>query len=311
MVKIKLECWWTNSGAIRERFIKQFVSDEDLTLYSFVEEGQDITIVFGRTDWDKIETCKDDTIYFSQEPLWSPNQPIDNIHDYCSRIFISDKRIYPDRCEYIETLIPMFYGGSGEYHHDPMFDWSQKIKDIVFEKNKNLSMTVTKNYCSYYQHLEKPEIFKLNQELRTDLGIMLSQYKNIDISGIHWENNGSNLKGEIWNKHVGLNDYKFSIGCENTIQKNYISEKFWDIILTDTVPIYVGCENIKDYIPENTFFNLTNLNINDMVSVVLWIESNADELYKLYYPEVKKLKQEFFSNPIYNLWEKIKQEINK
>ena len=29
-----------------------------------------------------------ETFYFSQEPLWSPNQPKDHIHNYCSKILL-------------------------------------------------------------------------------------------------------------------------------------------------------------------------------------------------------------------------------
>ena len=53
MIKIKLECWWTNSSSLNSRLIKQFVSDEDLLNYSFVNEFPDFTVVLGRTDWDK------------------------------------------------------------------------------------------------------------------------------------------------------------------------------------------------------------------------------------------------------------------
>ena len=88
MIKIKLECWWTDSHSINTRMIRQFVSDDDLTNYSFVTENPDFTIVFGKTNWDKIETPKENTFYISQEPLWSPNQPKDGIHDYCSKILI-------------------------------------------------------------------------------------------------------------------------------------------------------------------------------------------------------------------------------
>ena len=104
MIKIKLECWWTDSLSLNSRMIRQFVSSDNLTDYSFVTKNPDYTIVFGRTDWDKIETPKEKTFYVSQEPLWSPNQPKDEIHNYCSKILISDKSEYPDRDEYIETL---------------------------------------------------------------------------------------------------------------------------------------------------------------------------------------------------------------
>ena len=250
MIKIKLECWWTNSSSLNSRLIKQFVSDEDLLNYSFVNEFPDFTVVLGRTDWDKIETPKERTFYISQEPLWSPNQPKDGIHNYCSKILISDKMDYPDRDEYIETLIPMFYAGRGENDHREEWDWSLKLKDKEFDKTKTISLIVRKGHESHFNHLVNPETSEINYGRRTELGEVLSTNKNIDIFGTYWESNGENIKGEAWNKHVGLDDYKFSICCENTIQKNYISEKFWDAVLTDTIPIYLGCSNINEHITD-------------------------------------------------------------
>ena len=309
MIKIKLECWWTDSHSINSRMIKQFVPSTDLRDYLFVTEKPDYTIVFSRTDWDKIETPKERTFYIAQEPLWSPNQPKDDIHDYCSKILISDKLEYINREEYIETLLPMFYAGKGENDHREIWDWSLKLKDREFYKTKTISFIVRKGYESHYNHLVNPETSKINYGRRTELGEILSLNKNIDIFGIHWENNGENIKGEAWNKHVGLDDYKFSICCENTIQKNYISEKFWDAVLTDTVPIYVGCLNINEYISPDCYINLTNLTFDEMIEKINNIIDNSDIYYNRHIQNIKSLKQDFFNNPNFNVWEKIKQLI--
>ena len=106
-------------------------------------------------------------------------------------------------------------------------------------------------------------------------------------------------------------EYQFSIACENTIQKNYISEKFWDVILTDAVPIYLGCSNISELIPDGCYISLNDININDMVNTIKSIIDNESELYNQYLENIKKLKQDFFINPKYNVWERIKLLINE
>jgi len=118
----------------------------------------------GRTEWDKLETTKSKTFYFSQEPLWSPNQPKDEIHKYCSKIFISDKRDYPNRDEYIECFLPMLYAGRGEHDHRPEFDWSKKIKNRTYVKTKNVSMIVTKNGSHRGSQIPNPETSAINYE---------------------------------------------------------------------------------------------------------------------------------------------------
>lgn len=307
MKKIKLECWWSDTQSLSNRFIKQFVSD--LEGYEFVNKNPDFTVVFGRTEWEKIETKKENTLYFSQEPLWSPNQPKDGIHEYCSKIFVSDKRDYPDRSEYIETLLPMFYAGHGESDHREEWDWSRKIENKTYLKNKIISCIVRKEHYSHYNHLVNPETSVINYENRTNLSNELSKNKKIDIFGANWESNGENIKGQIWNKHVGLDDYKFSFSFENTLQKNYVSEKFWDVILTDTVPIYLGCTNILNYIDGDSFIYLNGLSFDEIVEKSKDIIDNHDYYYDLYKEKIKFLKNEFFTNPNFNLWEKIKLEI--
>lgn len=310
MIKIKFECWWTNTNSINNRIKKQFIQNKDLSNYSLVDNNPDFTIVLGRTDWDKLETPKERTFYISQEPLWSPNEPKNNIHEYCSKIIISDKREYPNREEYIETFLPMLYSGRGEMDEREEWDWSTKLKDKMFSKNKLVSMIVRNDYCSHYNHLVNPTTSKINYQFRTDLGIILSEFNKVDIFGNNWKVNGKNIKGEIWNKHLGLDEYHFSIGCENTIQKNYVSEKFWDIILTDTIPIYLGCSNIGEYVPNNTFINLDNLTMDEIVKKVDDVFNNYSDYKNYYYNNIRKLKMEFFESPIFNLWEKTKELTN-
>ena len=311
MIRIKLECWWTNPNSLKDRFIKQFVPESDLKLYEFVDNNPDFTIVFGKTEFDKLETPKDRNFFFSQEPLWSPNEDRSRF-DLFSKIIISDKTIFENKEEYVESLLPMFYAGHGEYHEDKNYDWGLFLKDSNFNKTKSTSVIVRKDYASYWDSLEIKDISKIIYRLRTDLSIKLSENENIDIFGTHWENNGKNIFGSAWNKRVALNDYRFSFCSENSIQKNYISEKFWDVVLTDTVPIYLGCSNIDEYIPSDYYINLNQYgnDIDVMNDLICDITKNSETLYKLYEPKIKELKRMFFNDERFNLWIKIKNLIN-
>jgi len=194
MIRIKLECWWTNPNSLKDRFIKQFVPESDLKSYEFVDNNPDFTIVFGKTEFDKLETPKDRNFFFSQEPLWSPNEDRSRF-DLFSKIIISDKTIFENKEEYVESLLPMFYAGHGEYHEDKNYDWGLFLKDSNFNKTKSTSVIVRKDYASYWDSLEIKDISKIIYRLRTDLSIKLSENENIDIFGTHWENNGRNIFG--------------------------------------------------------------------------------------------------------------------
>lgn len=307
MIKIKLLCWWTSSGSLTKRFIKQFVSSEELSKYQFVDSNPDVTVVFGRPEhWEMISTDTDHTVYFSQEPLWSHNEPKDTIHEFCGRAYIADKHFYPDHPAYIESLLPMFYGGGGEADRDQKFDWDRAMKDWKYEdKTKGVSVICRNRTNDHFYSREKPPHFNILYKQRTELSRALAENDAADVYGGLWEPEGR-IKGNVYNKHVGLNDYSFSVGMENTCQKNYISEKFWDIILTDSVPIYWGCKNISSLIPEGTYVNISELTTEEQITKIKNIDLNHHEYYNDVKHKIFELKQDFFRNPLYNIWERFK-----
>jgi len=323
MIKIKLECWWTHNEWVTRRFIKQFVNESNIENFEFVQDGQDYTIVFGRTDWDNIKTPKNRTLYYSQEPLFSPNQPKENIEKYCGKIFIADKTQFPNSSEYIETLPPMLYGSRGPtwdsgfytgYHgpstiEEEKLEWWYNIKNFNYDKREPISMIVT-NQVIFYQG-SIPNVCEIIYDFRVNLANELSSLNLIDLYGDFWPNDSENkkIKGYIHSKHYGLDNYMFSIACENSIQKNYVSEKFWDVILTDTVPIYYGCKNIEEHIPNECYINLNGMETEQIKNKIKEINENYKDIYNIYKEKVLWLKEEFFINKKYNLWEHIKYSI--
>jgi len=309
-IKIKIECWWSKTKDINNRFLKQFVNNEDRQSFKFVEKNPDFTIVFGKTKWEEIETKPNNTFFFSQEPLWSKNEDRERVHNFCNHIFVNDKRLYPNSGKYIETTVPMLYGSSGEYHNDLEYSWDINIKEFDYQKNKNISV-VCSNGIYHLGELEKDGFYSMKYKYRTDFVRNISKNTSIDVYGKRWEKNNSNIKGQIWNKHLGLNDYRFSVALENTVQKNYISEKFWDVVLTNGVPVYYGCNNILDYIDNDYFIYLNNLSEGDKLDLIKELNMNGEEIYKKYENKIKELKNIFFNDDKFNIWNKFKKYIGQ
>jgi hypothetical protein len=51
------------------------------------------------------------------------------------------------------------------------------------------------------------------------------------------------------------------------------------------------------------------MSIEEMIKTIDDVIYNHSDYYNFYIENIKKLKEEFFKNPMFNVWEKIKYEI--
>jgi len=81
--------------------------------------------------------------------------------------------------------------------------------------------------------------------------------KDFDLYGTGWEKaEFKSYLGPIRSKLQVMKKYKFSICYENSKNVNgYITEKIFDSFQAACVPVYLGADNISDYIPENCFID--------------------------------------------------------
>ena len=96
--------------------------------------------------------------------------------------------------------------------------------------------------------------------------------ENLDIYGMGWPGNTSGYKGNLGKYHNqdvvgtskfdGLKNYHYSLCLENSSEKNYFTEKFTDSILSWSVPIYFGCNNIEEYFPQDSYYKIDIFNEN-------------------------------------------------
>lgn len=102
------------------------------------------------------------------------------------------------------------------------------LPEVSFLKTKRMSMIVSAKTNTPFQ---KKRFQLLQALLRTDL--------DIDFYGRALPFKDKRIKGELpsLDKSLGLSSYIFSIACENTGHPDCISEKFYDCIVNDCIPI--------------------------------------------------------------------------
>ncbi|HEU64223.1 MAG: hypothetical protein KR126chlam4_00256 [Candidatus Anoxychlamydiales bacterium] len=111
--------------------------------------------------------------------------------------------------------------------------------------------------------------------------------KDFDLYGWGWSKDEfKSYKGTSINKIDTLKNYKFSICYENSKDiKGYITEKIFDCFQAASVPIYLGADNIKDYIPENCFIDKRNFKSYN--ELYIHLKTMSKEEYLMYLENIK------------------------
>lgn len=299
-VKVRIFCWWTNSEAITERVKNQFmVSSADYTNIEFVyNDSYDWAIVFGKLENNNIITPPERTIFFSMEPSWSNNTDR-HATEYSNHVFAPTNDIFPINKHHVyEYASFMLYGGRGDS------EWGvQHMSNWDLTKTLPCSMVVTKT--GDYQWWVPSGSPTLYDDRVLIAEMLLSNNLGVHVFGNGWEPFGD-CKGEAWNKKIGLTPYKFSVALENSHEKNYISEKFIDCLLTNTVPIYFGCTNINQYYDDRGYIQLPDIkNLDEILYIMRNIMNNHDQIYEKMQKYCLQNKQMFLEK--YNLLNKINQ----
>lgn len=88
-------------------------------------------------------------------------------------------------------------------------------------------------------------------------------------------------RGRVSRKNEVLKKYAFSICYENVRGiSGYITEKIFDCFFAGCVPIYLGAENVTDYIPENCFIDVRKF--ESFNSVYQYIKYMPEDEYDNY-----------------------------
>lgn len=121
---------------------------------------------------------------------------------------------------------------------------------------------------------------------------------NFEIWGSSKWNNFKQYKGFAVNKLSVYINSKYVLVIENEKTDYYWSEKFSDAILSFSIPLYYGCNNMKDFFPEGSFIEIDihDKNIFSNIQKIVssdYYEKHFDRLIKA--REIVLNKQNFFA----------------
>lgn len=148
----------------------------------------------------------------------------------------------------------------------------EDLRHLEPSKTKTVSI-ITSNKVSQPGHIKRVDI--INRLLKDFPG-------QIDMFG-----KGYNF---IDTKADALLSYRFHICIENAFIPNCWTEKLADPILAQSVPIYAGCTNIKDYFGEEGYISFNIEDYDSLKKIVERILKNPEEEYAHYKPGLERLR---------------------
>lgn len=298
MTKIRISAPWDTPENTLYRLLTQFKTNEiDLSDIKFVfDDSYDVAIFFNYVNFEIPSHKK--AFVFPHEPLWNGQHQKEYSSLKNTKVLGFNKESYqpPESC--IPTIAHTFYGGRGPWI-DKLEDWNYKnLININPKKTKTISSILTNN-INAREFSNKFSLYKCRYNLAKYL---IPNAPFIDYYG------GWGLKTSEHKKST-VENYMFNISIENEFSSNWISEKFYDPILYNTIPIYYGCPNIKEYYPENGYILLENpFDTQQTLKQIKDIQNNAKDIYKEMLPNLLKIKQKYFNQ--YNLLKKIINVVN-
>lgn len=214
-----------------------------------------------------------------------------------TRIGYFCENIIPDLsvCEWAFGVMPEDKIGSLKYRRIQWhgLDPQKLVKPADYDAGKITRQK--KHFCNFlYSHLVpyREEFFK-----------QLSKYKKVDAPGRSMNNMpaiDNRYPGDKWqSKRNFLSEYKFTIAFENYVYPGYQTEKLYDAMQADSVPIYCGDPLIGRIFNTDSFINAPDHVKISNSGIVNWLEKKSQ-------PDFKDIRPMFYKSPYYRLKRKTK-----
>jgi len=256
-MKVKFFANYDRSVDLLKRFIANYPINDDRLKFT-LSDDYDCAVVFNRAD-EPIKTGSK-IITVIQEPSWSPAHGNLEFLKHSDVLLIHDRDLF-ERTKGIKLGGTVIESPAFMFYHDHV-EHKFFEKTAVFTKERKLSVIMSGlnfNHANY-----KKRINLLRRILQSDL--------EIDIYGKYLSIDDRRYKGFLDNKFTGLLPYEYSIAIENSNERNYITEKFVDCLLCNTVPIYNGAPNVGD-VYDDRYFKTIDLDSSTIIDDIKQIIS--------------------------------------
>lgn len=190
-----------------------------------------------------------------------------NIKYACTKIFYTGENIRPDfrACDYAFSFD---YSTNPKNYRLPLYFLYDDLNKLINRKlDAKEVLSQKKKFCCFVVSNSKSTI-------RNDFFTNFSKLKHIDSGG----NLFNNIGGPIENKRTFIKDYKFVIAFENDSYPGYTTEKIFEPLLENCIPIYWGNPLVKKDFNTKRFINCHDFgSFEEVMEHVLLIDQDDDK----------------------------------
>ena len=151
-----------------------------------------------------------------------------------------------------------------------------------------------KKFCNFFYSHRVP--------YREEFFRQLSRYKKVDAPGKSMNNMpgiDEKYQGSLWErKRKFLSEYKFTIAFENYSYPGYQTEKLFDAMQVNSIPIYCGDPNVELTFNTKSFVNTAD-HIKANTPIANWLEKHSQ-------PDFVDIRPQFYKTPIHRIRRKLK-----
>ena len=197
-------------------------------------------------------------------------------HQYfnCKRIFFTGENIKPDLRNTDFSITFDFDDHEGRNIRLPLYALFDDVSKLIKPKNTDEIISQKTKFCNFIY--SNP-----NCETRNKFFRELSKYKKVDSAGRLYNNVGRPIEDKL----QFMSEYKFSIAFENESATGYTTEKIFEPMLVNSIPIYWGNPIIaKDFNPKS-FISYHDFNSMEEIIEQIIKADQSEELYREYLSE--------------------------
>lgn len=108
-----------------------------------------------------------------------------------------------------------------------------------------------------------------------------------------------------------LADYKYTVAIENDWCDDWVTEKYFDCVLANTLPFYYGCPNLESIVDEQSFIRIDINNVEQSIKIIESAINNGvfeERQQVLENQKIKSLNEDQFFPWLANILDK--QDVN-